>query len=132
MSIKFLSEISVGYGGGSKHVDNCFDRILGIGIPDLLMNYMSCHSFLKNINTVVILKSSKRMLEYYFSKWFTILECNYNNLVKLTNDVKKRTNAEEANNSYKVMTCINTIPSTSNKLKNLVVNKSCNSSYIQR
>ena len=42
---KQLSEIPVGYGGGSKHGDKRFDRILGIGIPDLIMNLMSCHGF---------------------------------------------------------------------------------------
>ena len=42
---KKLSEITVGYIGGSKHGDKRFDRILGIGIPDLLMNLMSCHAF---------------------------------------------------------------------------------------
>ena len=72
------------------------------------------------------------MLKYYFSKEFTILECNDNNLSKLSNDVKQINHAEETDNSDKVMTCINTIPSTSNKLKNLVVNISLNSSYIQK
>ena len=71
------------------------------------------------------------MLEYYFPKLFTILECNDNNLAKLPIDVKQRTHAEETDNSEKVMTCINTIPSTSNTLKNLVVNKILYSSYIQ-
>ena len=71
------------------------------------------------------------MLEYYFSKGFTILEYNDNNLEKLPNDVKKRTHAEETDNSDKVMTCINTIPSTTNTLKNLAVNKSLHYSYIQ-
>ena len=84
---------------------------------------MSCCVFLENINSVVILKCTKRMLEYYSSKGFTILEFNINNLEKLTNDVKQRIYAEEIENSDKVMTCINTIPSTSNTLNNLVVNK---------
>ena len=75
----------MGSGGGSKHRDKCFDRILGIGIPDLFMNLMSCHCFFKNINYVVILKCPKNMLEYYFSKGFAILEYNVNNLVKLLN-----------------------------------------------
>ena len=73
MSIKKVSEIPVVSGGGSKHGDKSFDRILGIGIPDFLIKLMSCHGFLKNINYVVILKFPKRMLEYYFSKGFTIL-----------------------------------------------------------
>ena len=92
-------------------------KVLGIGIPYLLMSLMSCHVFLKNIKSAVILKWFKRMLEYYFSKGFTILECNYNDLEKFPNFVKQITHAEETNNSDKVMTCINTITSTSNTLK---------------
>ena len=71
------------------------------------------------------------MLEYYFSKGFNIPECNYNNFAKLPNDVKQITHTEETDILDKVMTCINTIPSTSNTLKNLVANKSLHSSYIQ-
>ena len=71
------------------------------------------------------------MLEYYFSKGFGILECNFNNLVKLPNEVKQIINAEETDNSDYLMTCINTIPSTSNKLKKLLLHKILHSSYIQ-
>ena len=59
------------------------------------------------------------------------LEININNLEKLTNDVKQRTYAEETDDSDKVMTCINKIPSTSNTLNNLLANKSLHPSYIQ-
>ena len=45
--------------------------------------------------------------------------------------MKKIIHAEEMDNSDKVMTCINTIPSTSNTLKNLAVNKKFHSSYIK-
>ena len=72
------------------------------------------------------------MLEYYFSKRFTVFKCNDNNLAKLPNDLKQIIHAEETDNSDKAMTCINTIPSTSNTLKNLVVNISLHSFYIQR
>ena len=58
----------------SKYVDKYFNRTLGIGIPDLLMNLLSCHIFLKNIKYIVIIKCPKSMLEYYFSKGFGILE----------------------------------------------------------
>ena len=70
---KTLCEIPVGFGGGSKHGDKSFDKILGIKIPYLLMNLVSCHKCLKDINSVVILKCPKRILKYYFSKVFTIL-----------------------------------------------------------
>ena len=51
------------------------------------------------------------MLEYYFSKNVTILECNVNNFGKIPNEVKQIINAEETDNSNKVMTCINIIHS---------------------
>ena len=130
LSILFC-EIPVGSKGSSKHGDKSFDGILGIGIPYLLTNLMSCHEFLKNINSVVIFKCPKRMLEYYFSKVFTFLEYNYNNLEFFSNDVKWSTRIEETDNSDKVMTCINSTPYTSNTLKNLVANKGLHSSYIQ-
>ena len=86
-------------GGSSKHGDKSFDKILGIGILDLLINLISCRWFLKNINSVVVLKCPKRMLGYYFSKGFTILECNNNNLAKVPNEVKEIIHAEETDNS---------------------------------
>ena len=121
----------MGSRGGYKYGDKKINIVLGIGIPDFLMNLISCRGFLNNINYVVVLKCPKSMLGYYFSKGFNILECNVNNLEKLLNDVKQRINAEETDNSDKFMTCINTIPSTSNTLKNLMVNKSLHSSYIK-
>ena len=95
------------------------------------MNLMSRHGFLKNKNTVVILKCPKRMLKYYFSKGFTLFDCNTNNLAKLPNEVKDRIHVEYTENSEKVMICNTTIPSTSNTLNNLAVKKSFYSSYIQ-
>ena len=89
----------MGSGGGSKHGDKCFDIILGIGIPYLFINLMFCHGFLRSINSVVILKFPKKMLEYYFSKGFAILEYNYNNLEKIPNDIKQRIHAEETDSS---------------------------------
>ena len=115
----------------SKYVDKHFRRILGIGIQNLLMNLLSFHGFLENIKSIAILKFPKGMLEYYFSKVFGILEYNFNNLAKLPNEVKQRIHAEETDNSYYFMTCINTIPSTSNTLKKLLLHKSLNFSYIK-
>ena len=49
LSIEKLSEIPVGFGGGSKHGDKRFDKMLVIGVTDLLMKLMSSHGFLNNI-----------------------------------------------------------------------------------
>ena len=72
------------------------------------------------------------MLEYYFAKGFTIFDCDTNNFAKLPNEVKEFIHAEGTENSDEVIICSTTIPSTSNTLKNLSVNKSFHSSYIQR
>ena len=124
---KQLSQISV----YSKYVGKYFNTILCIEIPYLLMNLFLCHGILKNIKSIVILKCPKRMLEYYFSKGFGILEYNFNNLVKLQNEVKQIIHAEETHNSDYVMTCIYTIPPISNTLKKLLLHKSLHSYYIQ-
>ena len=39
------SELPVYFGGVFKHGNRSYDKILGIGIPDLLMILMSCHGF---------------------------------------------------------------------------------------
>ena len=45
-----------------------YDNLFGIGIPDIVLNMLSCHGFLKNDDSVVILKCPNRMSEYYFNK----------------------------------------------------------------
>ena len=100
----------------SKYEEKDYNRILGIVIPYFNELIVMLFFFEEN-KSIVILKCSKRMLEYYFSKRFGILECNFNNLAKLPNEVKQRIHAEETDNSDYVMTCINTITSTSNTLR---------------
>ena len=58
-----LSDLRLGPGGSYKHFKKSYDNVLGFGIPDLLMNLLSCHGFLKNNDYVVILKCPNRMLE---------------------------------------------------------------------
>ena len=95
---------------------------MGIGIPGMLMNLMSCRGFWNNKYYVVILKCPNRMFEYYLSKGFIHFDCNKSNLEKLPSKVKERIYAEVTDNSYKVMIGSTPIISTSNTLKNLFVN----------
>ena len=85
---------------------------MGFGIPDLLMNLLSCQDFLKNNDSVVILKFPNRMFEYYFNKGFIIFDCDEINLKRLPYEVKDRVGAEVTVNSDKVMICSTTISST--------------------
>ena len=92
---------------------------------------MSCNGFWRK-KSFVILKRPERILEWYFSKIFNIFECIIISLAKLLKEVKYIIHAEDIDNSDKVMTCTTTIASTSHTLKNLAVDKSFHSYYIQR
>ena len=58
-----LSDLKIGCNGSSKQNGMEYNNLLGIGIPDLLLNLLSCHRFLKNDDSVVILKCPNRMSE---------------------------------------------------------------------
>ena len=51
-----------------------YKNVLGIGIPDLLLNLFSYHIFLKNNDSFFILICPKRISGYYFNKGFVIFE----------------------------------------------------------
>ena len=69
------------------------------------------------------------MSEYYFNKGFVIFEFNEYHLKKLPSEVKDRFGAELAVNTDLVLLYFKTIPSTSNTLKNLLINSNYHSSY---
>ena len=56
----FLSDLRLGVAGSYNHLGKKYDNVFGFGIPDLLMNLLSCHGFLKNNDSVVILKCPNR------------------------------------------------------------------------
>ena len=71
-----LSDLNLGGTAKNNHNDKDYDNILGIGIPDLLFNLLSCHGFSKNNEYVVIIKCPNSMSEYYFNKGLVIFECD--------------------------------------------------------
>ena len=71
-----LSDLKIGCTGSRKHNGMDYNNLFGIVIPDLLLNLLSCHIFLRNNDSVVIIKCPNRMSEYYFNKGFVELECD--------------------------------------------------------
>ena len=69
------------------------------------------------------------MFEYYFNKGFIIFNWDEKNLKILPSEIKDRVGAEVTVNSEKFMICSTTLPATSNKLKNLLVNSNPHSFY---
>ena len=88
-----LSDLKIGCTGSSKNNGMDYNNLFVIGIPDLLLNLLSCHGFLNNNDSVVILKFPNRMSEYYFNKGFIELECDEDHLKKLPLFVKERVGA---------------------------------------
>ena len=50
-----------------------FNILLGIGIPELLRNLLSCHGFMKKPNSTVILNFRNRLINNNLSKGFYII-----------------------------------------------------------
>ena len=60
---KKISELRLGCTLSSKHDGMDYNNLFGIGIPDILLNMLSCHGFLNNNDSIVILKCPNRMSE---------------------------------------------------------------------
>ena len=69
------------------------------------------------------------MYKYYFNKGFIIFDFDEETFKRLPYLVKDRVGTGVTINSDKVMLCYTTITSTSNKLKNLLINSNYCSSY---
>ena len=54
-----LSDSCLGGTGRYKHYDTDYDNVLGIGIPDISLNLLSCHGFSKNNESAMFAGSMK-------------------------------------------------------------------------
>ena len=52
----------------SKNDGMYYNNLFGIGIPDILLSMLSYHGFLKNDDSIVMLKYPNMMSGYYFIK----------------------------------------------------------------
>ena len=59
---KKIGELRLGYTLSRKHDGMYYNNLFGIGIPDILLNMLSCHGFLKKNDFIVILKCPHQML----------------------------------------------------------------------
>ena len=65
-----------------------FNILLGIGIPELLMDLVSCHGFMKKPSSTVILNCRSSLVNNYLAKGYFIIEKDSKHLKILPNDVK--------------------------------------------
>ena len=67
-----------------------FNILLGIGIPELLLNLVSFHGLTKKTNAIVLLNFLYSLVNNYLSKGLFIIENYSNQLNIIPNDVKLR------------------------------------------
>ena len=66
-------------------------KLLGIGIPEVLMNIISWHGYRNKIKSTVILLCCTELVEYYTSKGLIIIEHSSKNLSSIPNEAKQIT-----------------------------------------
>ena len=72
-----------------------FNILFGIGIPELLLNLLSCHGFVNKPNSTVVLNVQSRLINNYLAKVFYIIENYSEQKSMLSNDMKLRINVTD-------------------------------------
>ena len=54
--------------------DTLCDDLSGTGIPEILFNIVSCYGFIQDNNSTLILRCRSKLVSYYLSKGFLIIE----------------------------------------------------------
>ena len=116
---KTLSEILC----NPKFKDTSFNILIGIGIPELLLNLVSCHGFIKKPNSNVILNCRSRLINNDLSKGLSIIEQNTKQLSFIPNDVKLIIHLIDQLKIDYVMVKNKTIYAIANTIKKLNIQK---------
>ena len=103
--------------------DISLNIILGIGIPELLLNLVSCHGFTKKPNSTVILNCRSCLLNNYLAKGFYIIEKYSKQKIMLPNDVKLRIHVIDQMDTDFVMAKNISISAVVNTTKQLHIHK---------
>ena len=80
-----------------------FNMLLGIDIPEVLLNLVSCHGFIERKNSTVILNFRSCLVNNHLEKWFFLIENNSKQLIILSNDVELIIHANDQLETYFVM-----------------------------
>ena len=103
-----------GRGQGSESIR--YFSVSGIFIPEILMNIISCHGFVNNTKSAVILSCCRKLVDYYLQFFFH--ENNSNGFKNVPIGVKQKTNIKHFYKNDSIKECYREIPSTTNTLKN--------------
>ena len=100
-------------------VDTSLNDLSGIGITEILLNIVSCYIFVQFENSTLILTCRSKLVSYYPSKGFLILERYSKALKNVPLRVKICINDIKNFDGYFVMSFYTPIPSVTNNLKKI-------------
>ena len=108
-----------------------FNLLLVIGIPELLLNLLSCNGFMLESNSTVILKFRSRLINNYLSKGLFIIEQSPKQLNFISNDVILKINLVNQLKTHYVMVKNESLSEKSNTNKQLHNHKNMHMTYKQ-
>ena len=106
-----------------------FNLLLGIGIPELLLNLVSCNGFIMKLNSTVVLKFQSRLINNYLSKGLYIIEQGSKQLNLTPNDIILRINLVDQLKKDYVMVKNESLSAVANTIKQLHIHKNLNMTY---
>ena len=99
--------------------DTSFDELSGIGIPEIVLNIVSCYGFVHYKNSTLILTCRSKLVLYHLSKGFLIFEQAYQALKNVTLRVQNRINDINMFDCDYIVSCSTAITSVLNTLNNI-------------
>ena len=114
-----------------KFKETRFNLLLSTGIPELLLNLVSCHGFMLKSNSTVILNFWSRLINNYFSKGFFIIDRGSKQLNLIPNDVRLRINLVDQLKIYYVMVKNESLSVVADTIKQLHIHTNMNMTYKQ-
>ena len=98
-----------------------YNILIGIGIPEVLLNLVSCHGFAEKPNSTVILNFQYLLVNNYLEKGFFTIVNNSKKLSSIMNDVKLRIHAIDKLETCFVMAKNTAFSLVSNTIKKLYI-----------
>ena len=123
--LSFQSKTFSSISSKPKFEDTSFNILLGTGIPELLLNLVSCHGFMKKPNSTVVLNWRSFLINNYLAKGFYITEKVPKQLNLLPNDVKFTINLNNQMDTDFFMAKNKAISAEANTIKNYIIRKIC-------
>ena len=108
-----------------------YNILLGIVIPEVLLNLVYCHGSMQKLNSTVILNFRSCLVNKYLEKGFFIIASKYKQISSIPNDVKLIVHAINQLETYSVMAKNAEISSVANTINKFHIQSNLHLIYKQ-